>query len=132
MGSVGRRRGEAVNEVQLQNGVSVSAGSNPKLTSEAAYVAAMGNYKKGDKVKVTMYVETGKKNVVTYYQRIFCAYPFRILCAPSVSYSFWLSEISAETECAAKTSGILFITLSVSAVQVFGIRVTYIPFMLMV
>ena len=31
------------------------------------YVAAMGNYKKGDKVKVTMYVETGKKNVVTYY-----------------------------------------------------------------
>lgn len=43
MGSVGRRRGEAVNEVQLQNGVSVSAGSNPKLTSEAAYVAAMGN-----------------------------------------------------------------------------------------
>ena len=43
MGSVGRRRGEAVSESQLQSGVSVNATGNPRLTSEAAYVAAMGN-----------------------------------------------------------------------------------------
>ena len=43
MGSVGRRRGEAVSESQLQSGVSVNASGNPRLTSEAAYVAAMGN-----------------------------------------------------------------------------------------
>ena len=43
MGSVGRRRGEAVNESQLQTGVSGNASGNPRLTSEAAYVAAMGN-----------------------------------------------------------------------------------------
>lgn len=43
MGSVGRRRDEAVNESQLQNGVSGNATGNPRLTSEAAFVAAMGN-----------------------------------------------------------------------------------------
>jgi hypothetical protein len=44
MGSVGRRKGlEAVSESQLQSGVSVNASGNPRLTSEAAFVAAMGN-----------------------------------------------------------------------------------------
>ena len=43
MGAVGRRSGEAVNEGQLQNGLGVGASVNPRLTSEAAFVAAMGN-----------------------------------------------------------------------------------------
>lgn len=44
MGAVGRRRGiEAVSEEQLQSGVSAGTGNNARLTSEAAFVAAMGN-----------------------------------------------------------------------------------------
>ena len=44
MGAVGRRRDiEAVSEEQLQSGVSANVGNNARLTSEAAFVAAMGN-----------------------------------------------------------------------------------------
>lgn len=49
MGAVGRRKGEAVSEQTLQNGVGVHAGTNPRLTSEAAFVSAMANaMAKGD------------------------------------------------------------------------------------